>query len=53
MEAYESTGKLIEAQRAITGTIPSVRQGDNEGEVVTDDNEASNIAEDIIDTLED
>ena len=53
MEAYESTGKLIETQRAITGTIPSVRQGDNEGEVVTDDNEASNIAEDIIDTLED
>ena len=53
MEAYESTGKLIEAQRAITGTTPSVKQVDNEGEAVTDDNEASNIAEDIIDTLED
>lgn len=53
MEAYENTGKLIEAQRAITGTTPSVKQVDNEGEAVTDDNEASNIAEDIIDTLED
>lgn len=53
MEAYESTGKLIEAQRAITGTTPSVKQVDNEGEVVTDDNEASKIADDIIDTLED
>lgn len=53
MEAYESTGKLIEAQRAITGTTPSVKQVDNEGEVVTDDNEASKIAGDIIDTLED